>query len=72
MTAGYLGVPRRVIDVAYSGEAPAFWQGLMATVAAGGTIMALALLVFAGGVAASLLPRRAPGRLPGSARSRCC
>ncbi len=58
VTAGYLGVPRRVMDVGYSGEAPALWGGLMATVAVGGTIMAAALMVFAFGVAASLLPGR--------------
>lgn len=58
VTAGYLGVPRRVMDVSYGGEAPAMWQGLMTAVAFGGTIMALTLLIFAGGVAAALLPRR--------------
>ena len=59
VTAGYLGVPRRVIDAYYGGEAPALWQGLMAAVAIGGTVMALALAVFAAGVAAALVPRRA-------------
>lgn len=57
VTAGYLGVPRRVIDVAYDGEAPALWQGLMAAVGVGGTVMAGALLVFAAGVALQLLPQ---------------
>jgi cytochrome c oxidase subunit I len=56
--AGYIGVPRRVIDVAYRGEAPALWQGLMATVGIGGTLMALALSVFAIGAAMAMLPRR--------------
>jgi cytochrome c oxidase subunit 1 len=56
--AGYLGVPRRVIDVFYGGEAPALWQGLMAGVAVGGTLMAAALLIFAAGVAASVVPQR--------------
>jgi cytochrome c oxidase subunit 1 len=57
VAAGYLGVPRRVVDVAYGGEAPALWQSLMAAVAGGGIVMALALLVFAAGVAASLVTR---------------
>ena len=68
VAAGYLGVPRRVIEIGYGGEAPAFWQGLMTLVAIGGSLMALALLVFALGVAAALLPGRqrttpAPGGL---------
>lgn len=57
VAAGYLGVPRRVIDVAYRSEAPALWQGLMTTVGIGGAIMAVALALFAAGVAISLLPR---------------
>ncbi|MCL4765754.1 MAG: cbb3-type cytochrome c oxidase subunit I [Hyphomicrobiaceae bacterium] len=59
VTAGYLGVPRRVIDVGYAGEAPALWKPLMAAVGVGGTVMALAIFVFAAGVAAALLPRGA-------------
>ena len=58
VAAGYLGVPRRVMQVAYDGQAPAVWQSLMAAVGVGGTIMALALALFAAGVAVSLLPRR--------------
>lgn len=58
ITAGYLGVPRRVMDVSYQNQAPALWHGLMATVAIGGTIMALALTAFAAGIAASLMPVR--------------
>jgi cytochrome c oxidase subunit I len=58
VAAGYLGVPRRVVDVAYGGEAPALWQGLMMTVGVGGVVMAVALLVFAGGVAVSLVAQR--------------
>lgn len=58
VAAGYLGVPRRVFDVAYGGEAPALWQGLMATVGLGGTVLAVALSVFAVGVAGALLPGR--------------
>lgn len=68
VAAGYQGVPRRVIEIGYGGEAPAFWHTLMMLVAAGGTLMAFALLVFAVGVAAVLLPRKqrvaaAPGGL---------
>jgi cytochrome c oxidase subunit 1 len=58
IAAGYLGVPRRVIDVAYQGRAPALWQGLMAAVGIGGAVMAVGLTAFAAGVAASLWPRR--------------
>lgn len=58
IAAGYLGVPRRVISVAYQGQAPALWQGLMAGVGVGGTLMALALAVFAAGVAVALWPAR--------------
>ena len=61
IAAGYLGVPRRVMDVGYQQQAPALWHSLMLAVAVGGSIMATALLVFAGGIAASLLPQRAPG-----------
>jgi cytochrome c oxidase subunit 1 len=58
VAAGYLGVPRRVIDITYQSQAPALWQTLMAIVGIGGVVMALALAVFAAGVSVSLLPRR--------------
>lgn len=61
ITAGYMGVPRRVMDVGYQQQAPAIWHSLMLAVAVGGSIMAMALLVFAGGIAASLRPQRASG-----------
>ncbi|MBI3113105.1 MAG: cbb3-type cytochrome c oxidase subunit I [Rhodospirillales bacterium] len=61
VAAGYFGVPRRVIVVDYSGEAPALWQALMAVVGVGGTIMAAALFAFAVGIAMSLLPRPQAG-----------
>ena len=61
VAAGYLGVPRRVIDISYQGQAPALWQSLMATVGVGGALMAAALALFMIGVATSLLPRRTPG-----------
>jgi hypothetical protein len=48
------------MDVSYQQQAPAIWQTLMLAVALGGSVMAAALLVFAGGIAASLLPERQP------------
>lgn len=66
VAAGYLGVPRRVIEVSYGGAAPVLWQTLMAAVGVGGGLMALALLVFALGVAAAVVPgRRAIAPHPG-------
>jgi cytochrome c oxidase subunit 1 len=61
ITAGYMGVPRRVMDVSYQQQAPALWHSLMLAVALGGSVMAAALLVFASGIAASLLPKRQSG-----------
>ena len=58
VAAGYLGVPRRVIEVSYGGEAPVLWQTLMAIMGVGGSLMALALLVFTIGVAVAIVPRR--------------
>lgn len=58
VAAGYLGVPRRVIDAGYGGDAPALWPALMGGVATGGLLMALALSAFALSVAATLLPGR--------------
>lgn len=65
VVAGIMGVPRRVIDTGYGGEAPALWPALMGGVATGGLLMALALTGFALSVAATLLPGRmvvAPNR----------
>ncbi len=64
VTAGYLGVPRRMIDVSYQGDAPALWAPLMAAMGAGAVVMALALAAFAAGVAASLWPRRQAAAAP--------
>jgi len=58
VAAGYLGVPRRVVEVGYGDATPPFWRSLMTFVAAGGILMAVALLIFALGVAATLLPWR--------------
>ena len=66
ITAGYLGVPRRVMDVSYQNQAPALWHGLMTTMAIGGAIMAGALSVFAAGIAASLWPVRQIGASSGA------
>ena len=66
ITAGYLGVPRRVMDASYQNQAPALWRTLMAIVALGGATMATGLTVFAAGIAASLWPRRAV--VPAAAR----
>lgn len=59
-TAGYLGMPRQVIEVSYGGEAPALWSVLMVIVGVGGSLMALALLVFAAAVVVSLVPKPGP------------
>jgi cytochrome c oxidase subunit I len=56
--AGYLGVPRRVLDTGYDGAAPAQWSALMGAVGVGGTLMSVAVLVFALVLAATLLPER--------------
>lgn len=57
IAAGYMGVPRRVMDVSYQQQAPAIWRILMSAVAVGGSVMAAALLAFASGIAAALLPQ---------------
>lgn len=58
VAAGYMGVPRRVMDVTYGGEAPTIWSTLMGLVGVGGTIMALSLLVYAATVLASVFGRQ--------------
>jgi hypothetical protein len=52
-------VPRRVLDTAYDGAAPAQWASLMGTVGVGGALMSVAVLVFALALAANLLPAAA-------------
>jgi cytochrome c oxidase subunit I len=56
VAAGYLGVPRRVLDTAYDGAAPTPWAALMGAVGVGGALMSVAVLVFALALAANLLP----------------
>ncbi len=60
ITAGFMGVPRRVFDVSYGGMAPAAWPVLMALVGVGATIFAVAISVTVYGVVRTLLSRRAP------------
>ena len=59
IAAGYLGVPRRVLEIAYDGNAPALWATLMSGVGAGGVLMAIALLVYVVALIGNLLPLRA-------------
>lgn len=66
VTAGYLGLPRRVLDSAYDGAAPAQWAALMGTVGVGGALMSVAVLVFALALAANLLPASTRGAAAGS------
>ncbi|GIK96291.1 MAG: cytochrome c oxidase subunit I [Alphaproteobacteria bacterium] len=61
IAAGFAGVPRRVVDVAYDGTAPALWQSLMILVGSGGVLFATGLSVSLYGVARSLLPARHAG-----------
>jgi len=58
VAAGFAGVPRRVMDVAYDGTAPALWQSLMGLVGFGGVLFATGLSVSLYGVARTLLPAR--------------
>ena len=60
VAAGYLGVPRRTISVAYEGLAPPVWSALMAGVGTGAAIMGVAMIAYVAIVAVSLLaPARA-------------
>ncbi len=63
IAAGYLGVPRRVLDVSYAGAAPELWKMLMSIVGIGGTLMALALVLYLVGLTATLL-QRTPHAVP--------
>lgn len=68
MTAGLLGMPRRVLDASYGGAAPAAWLTLSAAMGAGAALMALALLLYVGTLGATLLaPSAAPARHSGVA-----
>jgi cytochrome c oxidase subunit I len=65
VAAGYLGVPRRSLDVSYAGAAPELWTVLMGIVGVGGAIMAVALLIYLFGLFRTLVPvlRIAPTEL---------
>jgi cytochrome c oxidase subunit 1 len=56
VAAGYIGVPRRMLDISFGGDAPGTWTTLMAVMGTGGTIMAIGLLVLVSGLARTLLP----------------
>jgi len=60
IVAGFLGVPRRVVDIGYDGAAPALWAPLMALLGVGGVVFAVGLSVSLYGVARSLVPSRRP------------
>jgi cytochrome c oxidase subunit 1 len=53
--AGLTGMPRRVLDVAYDGAAPAAWAWLSSAIGAGGAIMAVALLLYGAVLLAALV-----------------
>jgi len=55
ITAGYLGVPRRVFDVSYEGSAPVFWETLMAGVGVGAVIMTVGLAIYVYGLIRTLV-----------------
>jgi cytochrome c oxidase subunit 1 len=65
VAAGYLGVPRRTLSVAYDGLAPPLWSALMAGVGAGAAIMGFAMIAYVAIVAAPLFaPKREGAGLP--------
>lgn len=55
MTAGLLGMPRRVLDASYDGAAPAAWLTLSAAMGAGATVMAVALLIYVAALGVTLV-----------------
>ncbi len=57
VAAGLLGMPRRALEVAYAGAAPAAWSRLSAVVGAGAVIVGAALAVHVYGLARTLLSR---------------
>jgi cytochrome c oxidase subunit 1 len=57
IAAGYLGVPRRTISVAYDGLAPPVWSALMAGVGVGAAIMGAAMIAYVILVAVSFVRR---------------
>jgi cytochrome c oxidase subunit 1 len=67
LTAGAMGVPRRVIDISYQGAGQAGWMVAMSFVGIGAVFMALAMAVYIYALTASLLatPRGAKDLLAG-------
>lgn len=57
LAAGYMGVPRRMFDISYEGDAPVVWGLLMGVVGIGAAIMAAALAVYVYGLARTLFAR---------------
>jgi cytochrome c oxidase subunit 1 len=55
IAAGYLGVPRRLMDVSYEGNAPAIWETLMSVVGIGAVLMTIALAGYVFGLFRTLL-----------------
>jgi cytochrome c oxidase subunit 1 len=64
MTAGLLGMPRRVLDAGYDGAAPAAWLSLSAAMGVGAVVMAAALLLYVGALAVTLVAPRASQVFP--------
>ncbi len=56
IAAGFAGVPRRVVDIGYDGEAPAVWRSYMALVGIGGVLFAIGLAVSVFGAVRMLIP----------------
>lgn len=57
ITAGYLGVPRRLFDVSYEGAAPEIWGTLMTVVGIGAVFMSAALAVYVFGLIMTMFGR---------------
>jgi len=57
LTAGYLGVPRRLFDVSYRGQAPEIWGTLMFVVGIGAVLMTVALALYVFGLVRTLFER---------------
>ena len=60
VAAGMQVMPRRVLEVAYDGSAPATWQALSRFVGIGAAIAAMALIAYVLVLARSLIGRAAP------------
>ncbi len=64
IAAGYMGVPRRTMSVAYDGLAPHAWSGLMTWVGIGAAVMGVAMIAYIAILAASLRGARGAHRAP--------